>query len=144
MNIAYFIKPKSVVAYVFSNNTVRQVIEKMKSHGYSAIPVLNSEGEYVGTVTEGDLLWFTLGKSCEDYEKIRVKNIIRPDRATPVSIFAETDELLTKITEQNFVPVVDARGSFMGIVTRKDIMKYYNNLLSELPSVNYAQADTQI
>jgi predicted transcriptional regulator len=135
LNIAYYIKPKSAVAYVYSNNTVRQVIEKLKFHGYSAIPVLNLSGDYVGTVTEGDLLWATYGKDNDVYEKTRISSIIRPDRAEPVSIFAQMDELLSKITEQNFVPVVDGRGSFMGIVTRKDIMKYYNRMFSEL-SVN--------
>lgn len=137
MNIAYFIKPKSTVAFVHSHNTVRQVIEKMKYHGYSAVPVLNSAGEYVGTVTEGDLLWATYGKDSEEYKKTRISSIIRPDRADPVSIFAQTDELIAKLTEQNFVPVVDGRGSFMGIVTRKDIMKYYNDIFSELTVDSY-------
>ena len=131
MNIAYFIKPKSAVSFVFSNNTVRQVVEKMKFHGHSAIPVLNSGGEYVGTVTEGDLLWATYGKDSEEYAKVKIKNIIKPDRVETVSVFSQMDELLCKITEQNFVPVVDANGYFMGIVTRRDVMKYYNSMFNE-------------
>lgn len=144
MNIAYFIKPKSAVAFVHSHNTVRQVVEKMKYHGYSAVPVLSSTGEYVGTVTDGDLLWATYGKDSEEYEKIRISSIIKPDRAEPVSIFAQTDELIYKIMEQNFVPVVDGRGSFMGIVTRKDIMKYYNDIFSELMVDSYVGTDDEL
>lgn len=144
MNIAYFIKPKSAVVFVYSHNTVRQVIEKMKFHRYSAVPVLNLEGEYVGTVTEGDLLWATYGKDSEDYEKIRISSIIKPDRAEPVSIFAQTDELISKITEQNFVPVVDGRGSFMGIVTRKDILKYYNDVFSEFTIESYIGSNDEL
>lgn len=141
MNIAYFIKPKSGVVFVHSHNTIRQVIEKMKYHGYSAVPVLNSSGEYVGTVTEGDLLWATYGKDREDFEKTRINSIIKTDRAEPVSIFAQTDDLFNGITEHNFVPVVDGRGSFMGIVTRRDIMKYYNRIFSELAVDSYVGAD---
>ena len=34
------------------------------------------------------------------------------------------DELLNVAMNQNFVPVIDDLGSFSGIVTRRDIIKY--------------------
>lgn len=57
MNVLFFLKPKASVAYIYDNNTVRQGLEKMKHYGYTAIPVIDHEGRYVGTVTEGDFLW---------------------------------------------------------------------------------------
>ena len=56
MNILFFLKPKSEVAYVTGNSTIRQGIEKLKAHRYTAIPVLDEDGSYVGTVNEGDFL----------------------------------------------------------------------------------------
>ena len=56
MNILFFLTPKSDVAYVFNDDTLRQVLEKIEYHKYTAIPMLNKTGKYVGTVTEGDLL----------------------------------------------------------------------------------------
>ena len=125
MNIAYFIKPKNTVQVVYSTNTLRQVIEKMKHYGYSAIPVLTDDGKYFGTVTEGDLLWATYLQDPLNCEKIKISKIIKPDRCRPLSILASAEELFQTITVQNFAPVVDDRGYFMGIVTRRDVIRYY-------------------
>ena len=57
MNILYFLTPKSEVEYIRIESSVRQGLEKMKYHGYAAIPVIDKEGHYEGTVTEGDFLW---------------------------------------------------------------------------------------
>ena len=58
MNILFFLTPKSEVAFIESTFTLRQILEKMEIHRYSAIPILSGNGEYVGTITEGDILWF--------------------------------------------------------------------------------------
>ena len=58
MNILFFLTPKDEVAHVDDADTMRQVLEKMEHHGYTAIPLLDGDGRYIGTITEGDLLWF--------------------------------------------------------------------------------------
>ena len=57
MNILFFLTPKEDVAHVEETDTMRQVLEKMEHHGYTAIPLLGVEGKYIGTITEGDLLF---------------------------------------------------------------------------------------
>lgn len=57
MNILFFLTPKAEVAHVREDDSLRQVMEKMEHHGYSAIPLLGEDGQYIGTITEGDLLW---------------------------------------------------------------------------------------
>ena len=57
MNILFFLKPKSEVAFIYDYSTLRQVLETMEYHKYASIPMLNKKGEYTGTITEGDLLW---------------------------------------------------------------------------------------
>lgn len=57
MNIAFFLTPKSEVVYENIDANMRQVIERMERHGYTAVPMIDKEGRYVGTLTEGDLLW---------------------------------------------------------------------------------------
>lgn len=57
MNVLFFLTPKSQVAYIYDDFTIRQTLEKMEFHRYSAIPILNRKEGYVGTLTEGDLLW---------------------------------------------------------------------------------------
>ena len=120
MNILFFLTPKEEVAHVEEDDTLRQVVEKLEYHGYSAIPLLALDGKYIGTITEGDLLWEMKEKDFPDVhrmEKIRIDN-------EAVKISESMEDLFEKITNQNFVPVVDDNGIFIGIVTRKDVLLY--------------------
>ena len=132
MNVAFCIKPKSVTAFIYEDNSLRQGLEKMKHHGYSAIPVLSRDGKYVGSVSEGDFLWAIYGKEDPRYEeKTRVKEILKREGREPVRITASMDELLLKVMTQNYVSIVDDSESFIGIVTRRDIMHYYYDRIKE-------------
>lgn len=128
MNLLFLLKPKATVAYLNSECTMRQGLEKMRAHGYTAIPVISPSGEYLGTVSEGDFLWAITDMasfSLKDIEKINLTEIMRAKRDHAVSVNADMNELLLRIMEQNFVPVVDDRNVFIGIVTRRDIINYY-------------------
>ena len=57
MNILFFLSPKQDLMYVYDDFTLRQTLEKWENNRYASIPVLNRRGEYVGTLTEGDILW---------------------------------------------------------------------------------------
>jgi CBS domain-containing protein len=131
MNILFFLKPKADIAYVIDNFTLRQALEKMRHYGYTTIPVLNKAGEYVGTVSEGDLLWSILDLKAyddKDREQYFVKDILKGRYHSPVNVNALIEDLLLTAMNQNFVPVTDDRGLFIGIVTRKDIMQYYYDM----------------
>ena len=128
MNLLYLLRPKDETVYISSDATVRQGLEKMKVHGYTAIPVVSGTGEYVGTVSEGDFLWALTGSgSVKQLEHQPLTDIIRTKRDKAVTVSADMNELLLLIMEQNFVPVTDDRGKFIGIVTRRDIIRYFYN-----------------
>ena len=128
MNILFFLTPKSEVAYTHDDESLRQVLEKMEYHKYSAVPIISRQGTYVGTITEGDLLWYIknqLDLNLHEARRILITNVPRRSDNTPVSIDSNMEDLLDKAMKQNFVPVLDDKKSFIGIVTRKDIMKYF-------------------
>ena len=128
MNILFFLTPKEEVAFIYDDFTLRQVLEKMEYHRYSAIPVIKRSGEYVGTLTEGDLLWGIKNKYSMDLKKaenIPISDMPRHSDNRPVHIATDIDDLVSKSLDQNFVPVVDDRDIFIGIITRKNIIKYY-------------------
>ena len=128
MNILFFLTPKSEVAYIHDDESLRQVLEKMEYHKYSAVPIISRQGTYVGTITEGDLLWYIknqLALNLQEARRILITNVPRRSDNTPVSIDSNMEDLLDKAMKQNFVPVLDDKKSFIGIVTRKDIMKYF-------------------
>ncbi len=127
MNILFFLTPKSDVEYIYDDFSLRQTIEKMDHHHYTAIPILSRSGEYIGTITEGDLLRvikdeFSLTlHEAEDYP---IKQVPRRWHNNPVNINCDIEDLLLTAMKQNFVPVVDDNGRFIGIITRKDILNY--------------------
>lgn len=128
MNILFFLTPKSEVAYIHDDESLRQVLEKMEYHKYSAVPIISRQGTYVGTITEGDLLWYIknqLDLNLQEARRILITNVPRRSDNTPVSIDSNMEDLLDKAMKQNFVPVLGDKKSFIGIVTRKDIMKYF-------------------
>ena len=128
MNILFFLTPKSDVAYIHDDESLRQALEKMEHHKYAAVPVVSRQGRYVGTLTEGDLLWYIknqLDLSLQDAERISVMAVPRRSDNYPVNADCRMEDLMDKALNQNFVPVLDDEQSFIGIVTRKDIMKYF-------------------
>lgn len=127
MNILFFLTPKENVAHVDEKDTLRQVLEKMQYHGYTAIPLLSVDGKYIGTITEGDLLWFLKDRNFPDLKQLEDMPITAIERRRDnraVDVQESMEGLLEKVMNQNFVPVVDDKKVFIGIVTRKDILLY--------------------
>lgn len=134
MNILFFLTPKEHVAYVSETDTFEQVLEKMEQNGYTAVPLLSHEGKYIGTITEGDLLWAINDMGMPSRERLRTVRITSVKRRRDnqaVNILANMEDLFEKMTNQNFVPVVDDNKVFIGIVTRKDLLLYLRDKIRE-------------
>lgn len=126
MNVITFLTPKAQVAYLYDDFTVRQGLEKLRLQGYTAIPVLDRDGNYVGSVSEGDFLWSLLDNednSLRAQEKLPLSSILRREFHPAVNVRVTMEELLEQAMRQSFIPVVDDRGVFIGIVTRQTIMR---------------------
>lgn len=126
MNITFFLIPKIKVEFLLEDFSLRQAIEKMEYHRYSVVPVLSKDGKYLYSLSEGDILYaMTKNKlKFEDLTKICLESIKRDRDVKPVSINSSMDDLVKLIVDQNFVPVVDDRGVFIGIITRKAVINY--------------------
>ena len=134
MNILSLLKPKALLDIAYTDQSVRQVLERLKNHGYTAIPVINKKGEYVTTVTEGDILRYMLSRDILDLkelERIPITEIDIKGKNKPVYITSGLDELILLSMEQNFVPVIDDRNVLSGIITRRDILQYCYNTISD-------------
>ena len=135
MNIAFFLTPKNEVVCENSEATMRQVMERMEHHGYTAIPLIDKAGRYVGTLTEGDLLWKlknTPDLNFKNTESVKVSEIPRRVKHKCVPINADIESLINLAVNQHFVPVVDDDRIFIGIIKRSDIINYCFNELNKL------------
>lgn len=134
MNIAFFLVPKKEVVYLTDDATMRQAMEKIEYHQYTAIPILDGQGKYVGTLTEGDLLWKlknTPGLTFDSTSRIPLKDVPLRKKNEPVQIDAHIEDLISLAVSQNFVPVVDDHGVFIGIVRRREMIEYCTNMFLE-------------
>lgn len=127
MNVLFFLTPKATCAYLFADNTMRQAIEKMENSGYEALPILNRDGTYFGTLTTGDLL-SAVHSLCDlnllKAEEHLITEVPRHRKYKEVPITMDMRNLVRTAMQQNFVPVADDKGAFIGIVTRQAIMRY--------------------
>lgn len=127
MNILFFLSPKQDLMYVYDDFTLRQTLEKWENNRYASIPVLNRKGEYVGTLTEGDILWGLKqqhGLDIEAAEDVPISSFAHKRDYKAVTVTTSMDQLIEAAMNQNFVPVVDDRGIFIGIVRRQAIIRY--------------------
>lgn len=126
MNVLFLLTPKINVEFLYDTFSIRQALEKMEHHRYSSIPVIDKEGHYIETLSASDFLWFIKGRklTLEQCEKISIKEVIPYRSDTSIRIDKDVDDLIDLIINQNFVPVEDDKGIFIGIVTRKSVMDY--------------------
>ena len=127
MNILFFLSPKQDLMYVYDDFTLRQTLEKWENNRYASIPVLNRQGKYVGTLTEGDILWGLKkyhGLDLEAAEDVPISAFPHKRDYKAVTVTTSMDQLIEADMNQNFVPVVDDRGIFIGIVRRQAIIRY--------------------
>lgn len=132
MNIASFLLPKAEVTYLRDHMTLRQGIEKLRRSGFTAIPVIDVEDRYVGVISEGDFLWYILDHNqsldmatLKSLERMTVREILQSGKVRPACIDTNIGSLLEQVKSQNFVPVIDDRSVFIGIVKRSDILGYF-------------------
>ena len=126
-NVFFFLTMKKDVIFFYDHLSLEEGLRLMRKHGFTAMPVINTHGEYVGTINEGDFLWYFIDLPDARYEELRdtpIKDLIRNDFTPPMMIDATLDELFAQSLKQNFVPIVDDRNIFIGIVTRSNILKY--------------------
>lgn len=129
MNVLSFLKPAHEVILLHSDETLKAALEKMTIHRFTSIPVIDREQNYIGTLTEGDILNFVLKKiDClneGEMEKLHVTDIKRHRDYEAISVNATMPLLLSKAKNENFVPVLDQNEKFIGIVTRKRLIEYF-------------------
>ena len=127
MNIAKILTPRPLTAVTHADNSIRQGLEILKRRGFTAIPVLDAEDRYIGSVSEGDIMRYMLSAGTADpqqLEKETIGRILRKDFCSPLRIVAAEEDVIASVLRQNFVPIVDDRGCLCGIVTRRSVLIY--------------------
>lgn len=138
MNILFLLTPKKNVLFLTIDMTVGKALSLLKDIRYSSVPVLDRDGYYVGSITEGDLLWHIENSdNVIDPKSEKLKKIVRYRDYKVASINIDVEKLFDVAISQNYIPIVDDRNFFIGIVTRRAILSHYQKLLQELRGIKY-------
>ena len=127
MNIFPFMTWKAETKYLLDTFTLRQALEKVEFYRYIVIPLLDDSGRYIGTLSEGDLLRYIkkdLDFDLTKGEDVKIADITRYRSYKPLSLESTLEDLIELAMEQNFIPILDDRGVFMGIIRRRTILEY--------------------
>ena len=126
-SILKLLTPKKSTYFILDNSTIRQALEKFDAHKFSVVPLLDKEGHYVGTLSEGDILRYIKNHAhfnIDEAENVEVKNIEHYRPYACLSIDATIDEVYGLALDQNFVPLIDDQDHYIGIIKRKDVLIY--------------------
>ncbi len=126
-NVFFFLKTKNEVKFLYDNISIKDGLALMRKHKYTAMPIIDKDGYYVGVISEGDFLWYLVdhpNMTSEEIEHMEIRELIRKDFTQPVKMDVSVPDLFQQSLKQNFVPVVDDRNVFIGIVTRQSIIQY--------------------
>lgn len=130
MNIFTILTPKSQTEFIEYDSTIRQAWETFDFHKFSVVPLIDDEGKYVSTLSEGDILRYIKNEANFDVEiaeSVKINTIEKYRSYEAITIDSTMDEVLKLAMNQNFVPIIDDRGMYIGIIKRKDIIKCYIN-----------------
>lgn len=127
MNVFQLLTPKSDTMYLTDDTTLAAAMDQLRASGYTAVPVIHEDGTYAGTVSEGDFLWAFLDGKDEDTQgqSLPLTSILQPNRNPAVKIDINLASIFAEALNQNFVPVVDDRNMFIGIITRKMVIRFF-------------------
>lgn len=120
-----YITPKNQTYFLDPKSTIRQALEKFDNYKFSVVPIVDEEGKFVGTVSEGDILRYIKNNCDFDIEKAETKRIVDIEKYRPYNacdINAPFIEILKLSLDQNFIPMVDDRGMYIGIIRRSSLI----------------------
>lgn len=132
MNIVTLLTPKEKTFYLDSHATVRQALEKYDYHKFTVVPLIDKEDHYVTTLSEGDILRYIKNNCNFDLEIAESQDVALIEKYRPykaLDISSSIKDVIRLLFDQNFIPIIDDRGMYIGIIKRKGIIKYlYENI----------------
>ena len=135
MNLMSFLTPKDSTYYLEADSTIRQALEKFDYHKFSIVPLIDEEGHFISTISEGDILRYVKNNCNFDIElaeNVRIDELEKYRPYKSMDITCNAKEAFHLLLDQNFIPMVDGRGMFIGIIKRREVLMYlYDNLMDK-------------
>ncbi|GAF39865.1 CBS domain-containing protein [Agrilactobacillus composti DSM 18527 = JCM 14202] len=129
-NKRHFLIPAAQVASVQGTNTLTHALLVLTKMKYSRIPVLDANSKFLGELTMAMVTEQMLGLDKIDLQpldKITIAQVMDTNVKTVENPY-DLEEILHLLVDNAFLPVVSKHQDFVGIITRREMMKSLNYL----------------
>lgn len=125
-----FLTPARNLAVLIDTHNVDHAILVLSQISYTRVPVVTDQMKYVGTISLTDILSYQMKHDYSDefFSSMDIVHMTKTDGERLGKDYTVT-EVLHKLVEESFLPVVSEDGIFEGIITRKSILKAINSLM---------------
>lgn len=124
-----FLIPASRIAFVNADNPLYHAFLILTKVKYSKIPVLDSQRRVVGLLSLAmitDEMLKTDDISLEPLNELKVKDVMQTNFDKINFVQTTLEKQLHLLINNAFLPVVDDRGVFQGLLTRREWIKAFN------------------
>jgi CBS domain-containing protein len=94
---------------------------------------VTEDGNYFGTIGLTEIIKYQSDNELTDDELNEDISLIAKTDEETVGLDYDLTEVMRKLVDQSFLPVLGENGKFVGIITRKSILKAINALLHNFP-----------
>jgi len=121
-HVDVYLTPAEEVALFVDTHNADHVLLLLASNGFSRVPVITKDKKYVGTISIADIMSYQSKNGLQDWEMAQTDiALMANSKISTVSVDADVTEVLHKLVDFPFLPVVTADQTFVGIITRKSI-----------------------
>jgi CBS-domain-containing membrane protein len=123
-----FLIPIDDVASFLDTNKLNHAILVLSKNKYAKIPVLDKEEHYVGIVGLTEIISFMINNelTLDELANYHVADVVKKVQTVYPNYTLE--EILHHLVNEPFLPVISEANFFLGIITRKELLKAVNAL----------------
>lgn len=124
-----FLTPADKLAVIIDSHNIDHAKLLLSHMTFSRVPVVTEDNHFVGTIGLNDIVQYQVGQELSDDELQQDIALITKRDVTTVRENYELADVLRKLIDESFLPVLGEEDEFLGIITRKSILKAVNALV---------------
>ncbi|MDO5078210.1 CBS domain-containing protein [Streptococcus minor] len=124
-----FLTPADKLAVIIDSHNIDHAKLLLSHMTFSRVPVVTEDNHFVGTIGLNDIVQYQVGQELSDDELQQDIALITKRDVTTVRENYELADVLRKLIDESFLPVLGEGDEFLGIITRKSILKAVNALV---------------
>ena len=124
-----FLTPADKLAVIIDSHNMDHAKLLLSHMSYSRVPVVTEDNRFVGTIGLNEIIQYQAENELTDEELYQDISLIAKRDVATVKENYELADVLRKLIDESFLPVLGENDAFLGIITRKSILKAINALV---------------